>query len=148
MRMLTLTNRVRRVRTEQRGDTGFSLIEAVVSMTIFAIVSTAAVTAVLTGITSTHLTTTRVTASNIAQQDIQSARAEAPAQVSAVGYPRTVTQGITTYTVSRQVSFSPAGSSGCPSAGTAGGPFYVNVTDTVTWTGQHSPVRVDAVIAC
>ena len=146
--MRTLTNRIRRVRTDRRGDTGFSLIEAVVSMVIFAIVSTAAVTAVLTGITSTHLTTTRVAATNIAQQDIQNARAQAPAQVSASGYPLTVTQGNTTYTVARQLSYSPSGASSCPSSGTPGGPYYVNVTDIVTWNSQHKPIRVDAVIAC
>lgn len=139
-------DRARSVR--RRGDAGFTLIEALVSLTIFAIVSAAAVTAVVTGIMSTHLTTTRVAATNIAQQDIQKARAVDPSQVSDAGYPLTVTQGNTTYTVTRQISYAPAGSPSCPATPTAGGPFYVNLTDTVTWTGQHHPIRVDAVIAC
>lgn len=141
-----LTDRARAVRVQAHGDSGFTLVEAVVALTVFAIISAAAVTASVNGIDLTHLTTTRVTAVNLAQQDLNTARAAEPSTVSSSGYPRTVTQGSTTYTIDRSIAYS-TGSS-CPSTPLAGVEYYLTVTDTVSWTGQHQPMRVDAVIAC
>ncbi len=134
------------MRADAHGDSGFTLIEAVVSLTIFAIVSAAAVSASVNGIELTHLTTNRVTAANLAQQDLDMARAVQAGSVSATGYPRTVTKGSTTYTINRSITYS-SGTS-CPTTAAAGVQYYLTLTDTVTWAGQHRPMRLDAVIAC
>lgn len=141
-----IADRVRTVRREARGDSGFSLIEAIVALTIFAVISAAAVTASVNGIKITHLTTARVTAANLAQQDLDMARAVDPSAVTTSGYPRTVTQGNTTYTIARSITYSSGAS--CPTTPSAGVQYYLTLTDNVTWNGQHQPVRVDAVIAC
>jgi Tfp pilus assembly protein PilV len=133
-----------------RDDDGFTIMEAVVSLTLFLIVSIAAVSAIVNSIRITDLSNNRVVAANLAQADIEQARAQTADQsvlsISTTGYPKTTTVGSSTYTVSR------AASGTCPTTRTAGTLYYLNLPVTVSWaqsdSGGTRNVRADTVIAC
>ena len=136
-----------RLRTASDSDGGFSLLEVVVSFALFAIVAAAATAAVANSIRTSDSTAQRVEATQIAQQDIEKARALKPAQISVTGYPLVVTAGARSFTVTRTINYS-TGSS-CPSTRVAGSEYYLNVTDVVTWSGDTTrSVRMDTVLAC
>jgi len=142
-----LLDRIRLRLHSAADDDGFSLLEVVVSFVLFAIVASAATAAVGNSIRTSDTTARRVEATQVAQQDIEKARAMKPAQISATGYPITVTAGSGTFTVTRTVSYS-SGTS-CPGTPVAGTQYYLNVTDVVTWPGNDGrTVRMDTVLSC
>ena len=145
-------------RVRQEPDAGFTLIEAIVSFTIFAIVILGAVLAIVAGQSSANSSRDRVTAANVAQQEI--ARAQALPTASLTAAPTatsTSTVGAEPYTVTRKVDFSasataspqPAQPTACPSVITAGTAYWMHVAVTVTWPGSNGrSVQMDTVRAC
>jgi type II secretory pathway pseudopilin PulG len=138
-----------RSRHARNSDDGFTLLEAIVSFTIFAVVATSAVAAVMTGINVSNRTAMRVTATHVLQQDLESVRAMSPSSISTSGYPTTVSVDQNSYTINRTLSY-PGGGTSCPSKRTAGTLYYINVTDSATWLDNKTQrtMRLDTVIAC
>jgi prepilin-type N-terminal cleavage/methylation domain-containing protein len=126
-------------------DGGFTITEVVVAMAIFLLVATGAVIGTTAGIHSSADTQARVGAVNIAQSDLEQARANpTPAPTS---YTTSAGPAGRQYTVSRSVaavSVTPTPStSGCPPWGEQ------QISVTVRWSGgPGSIVRVATVLAC
>jgi type II secretory pathway pseudopilin PulG len=138
--------RISYARDAQHADDGFTLIEAIVSFGIFAIVTAAAVLAIVTGITSSNSTRDRVTAANVAQQDIAQIQTMPIASLATRTYSSPV--GKESYTVTRTVAYSSA-TGACPATITAGTANTVSVMVKVTWPGNKGPqVEMDTVRAC
>jgi type II secretory pathway pseudopilin PulG len=135
-------------------DGGFILVEAIVSMVIFAIVAAGATTAVIGGIQGSSVTQTRVSTANIAQQAVQQAEAMPKASLAATPIvTSTATAGNAKYTVTRTVQFATptAGQvpTACPTAVSSGTPYAMVVHVSVTGAGKNArTVAMDTVISC
>ncbi|MCW2496931.1 hypothetical protein [Jatrophihabitans sp.] len=140
----------RRRRPASGDDSGFILIEAVVSSILFLIVAAAASAAVIIGIQSNGATSSRVGASNVAQQAIQQAVGTPRASLTAApNATTTVTVGNQTYRVARSISYAPATSTGCPTAVNTSTPQVIVVHVSVAPVASSSrSVQMDTVIAC
>lgn len=124
-------------------DAGFTMMETVVSFVIFAVVATAASTAIANAISTSSDTRDRVTATNLAQAAIAQARANTTAVESTPNVASTETVGNRTYTVTRKATVPLVSGRRCPAGQT------MPVTVIVTSAGSNSrTVRVDTVIAC
>jgi prepilin-type N-terminal cleavage/methylation domain-containing protein len=123
-------------------DAGFTVIEAIVAMTIFVIVSAAAIAAVFGGIQSSNNTNNRVGAANIAQSDLEQARAQGTP--SATSYPTAPTSGGPTFQVTRSVTMPPPSATAtCPDGSS------IKVGVTVSGPGNSGrSVSMSTVIAC
>ena len=89
---------------EDSNDAGFTVLEALVSFVLFAIMAGASISAILNAMSTSNTSQDRVTASNLAQQDLQQARAQlAPNYPQAVS-AHTVAVGGVGFTVVRAVS--------------------------------------------
>jgi prepilin-type N-terminal cleavage/methylation domain-containing protein len=131
-------------------DAGFALTEVIVSMMIFAIIAAAATYAVTSGIGSSSASRDRVGAANVAQQQLEQARAMPRASLVATPTATsTATVGNGTYTVTRTVGYLPADSTGCPTdvATDAAHEITVHVEVAPTDDGSRT-VGLDTVIAC
>jgi prepilin-type N-terminal cleavage/methylation domain-containing protein len=130
-----------------RGDAGFTLLEVVVSLVIFAILSSAAIAMVLTALQVGRSNRARVVAAQLAARQLEEVRGmrtqDIPTGVTAL--PNVTTSG-TTFHVSQNADYvnSNGTSNACdsPSGASLG---YKQVTVTVTWNGMGSvkPVRDD-----
>ncbi len=122
-------------------DRGFTVIEALVSFVLLALVGASATSAIVATMRTSNTTRDRVTAANIAQQDIQDARSlrypNYPAGVAA----HTVTVGNKSFTVSRSVT------TPCPATWIPDSP-PMQVVTTVTWRDGKTPVTIGTEIAC
>lgn len=123
-------------------DAGFTLIEVVVSLVLFAVVAGSSVTAIANATRTTNTARDRVTAANLAQADLQSARALQYPNYPAAVAAHTVTAGNKTFTVQRSISTS------CPALWTPGLPTSMQVTTTVIWPGAKAPLVVATEISC
>jgi Tfp pilus assembly protein PilV len=139
---------------EDSNDAGFTVLEVLVAFVLFAVMAGASTTAILNANASSNTTQDRVTAADLAQQDLQQARSlrdgiypTAPAAT----YPKSVKVGNQTFTVNRQLN------STCPATTDAdnralawvpGQAASMQVTTTVTWTGATVGVAVATEIAC
>jgi type II secretory pathway pseudopilin PulG len=123
-------------------DGGFTILEALVSITLFAILAGASTTVIATAIGTNNTAQDRVTAANLAQADIQRARAlQYPSYPAAVP-AHVVMVGTKKFTVARTISTT------CPALWTPGQPTSMQVTTTVTWPGSPSSVAVATEISC
>ena len=117
-------------------DAGFTVLEALVSFTLLAVVGAASVTASVKATGTSKNSTDRVVAANLAQQDQQAAQAVRyptyPAAVAAKG----VRVGTTTYTITRTIGGS------CPVPPNYDAHPYMTVTSTVTWPPAGSARKV------
>jgi prepilin-type N-terminal cleavage/methylation domain-containing protein len=131
-------------------DSGFALTEVLVSMMIFAIIAAAATYAVTSGIGSSSASRSRVGAANVAQQELEQARAMP--QASLVATPSatsTATVGEGAYTVTRTVGFLPADSTGCPTDVATDAAHEITVhVEVAPADGSSRTVDMDTVIAC
>ena len=132
-------------------DGGFTLVEALVSLTIFVIVAAAAALAIVTGITGNNASSDRVGAAQVAQQESDRARAMSKDALTATPLATsTATRGSKQYTVQRTVSY--IGGTSCPTAlptGTATAtPREIRVNVVVTVPGSGRTVTMDTVLAC
>lgn len=121
-------------------DSGFTLLEVVVSFAIFAVVAAAAVLAIANATNLSGYTSDRVAAANVAQAALQQLRADPSAVVATpTPAPTTTSVGGRSYVVSRSAAV-PAS---CPAGS------VIPVTVVVSWSdGTSRQVRMDTVIAC
>jgi prepilin-type N-terminal cleavage/methylation domain-containing protein len=142
------TNRVR-ARPDVRDDRGFTLIEVMVSFVIFAIVASAATLAVVNGISTSKATSDRVGAANVAQQELEHARAMPRASLAAAPTATsTTTVGNNAFTTTRTIAYAPAGSA-CPTTIATDAPHKITVNVVVSWPGSHGrTVQMGTVLAC
>jgi prepilin-type N-terminal cleavage/methylation domain-containing protein len=130
-------------------DSGFTLVEVIIAMMIFAIVSMGVAYSTVTALKVTADTASRETATNLASADIDAVRA--------IGDPfkvfsstKSTTVGKTTYTVKRDVVWwtGPSSLEGCGVG--ASNLQYKRVNVAVSWTGSLTPttaVYADTVLA-
>lgn len=129
-------------------DGGFTLIEVVVAIMIFAIIASGVVEGMLTISRMTADDRSRVVAANLAAEDIDLVRAVGdPFKIE----PATITRSITghTYTVTRTTSWVSSGGADV-SCGSSTNIFYLRIDTKVSWTGQlptTAPVQSDTLIA-
>lgn len=131
-----------RLRLAARDDSGFTLVEVIVSSVLFVIVAAASVTAIVAGVKADNTSRNRVMAANVAQADVEQARALAFPNYPTAEAAHSVTVGNATFTVQRTVS------NACPAVWSAGQPTSMQVTTTVSWPGSASTIKVATVIAC
>ncbi|MGJ7442086.1 type IV pilus modification PilV family protein [Aquipuribacter sp. MA13-6] len=131
-------------------DAGFTLIEVLAAMVIFAVVSMGLLHSVLSAVDTSGDSRSRVIAANLAAGAIDQARADGLTDLEGVDTEVwDVTVEGTTYTVGRSASWVPGtGGTSCgASAGTS--LLYKRVGIQVTWPnmGGTDPVRTDTVIS-
>lgn len=139
-------------------DGGFTMIEAIVSFGIFAVVIAAAVLAIVAGIKTSNGNRDRVVAANVAQQEL--ARAQVMPTASLTAAPTatsTSTVGQEPYTIVRKVDYAKvagtaaatASALACPTAVSTGTAYWMHIAVTVTWPGANGrSVQMDTVRAC
>jgi prepilin-type N-terminal cleavage/methylation domain-containing protein len=131
------------------GDEGFTLMEAVVAMTVFAIM-VAAVLGIVIKITDVAGSNDRrVVAASLANRQIESVRGQSALDIPDGGETRTEDVGGTTYTIEQTANYLPpdATTSVCESSSSE--LAYKLVTVFVTWPNMNEvqPVRADTLIA-
>jgi Tfp pilus assembly protein PilV len=133
-----------------RGDSGFALTEVIVSFIIFLVIATAATVSVSRGIDSSGASRDRVGAANVAQQQLEQARAMPRASLTAVPTATsTATVGTSNYAITRTVGFLPADSTACPTDVATDAPHEITVHVDVTALGATPrTIGMDTVIAC
>lgn len=130
-------------------ESGFSLIEVVVALMIFAIISMSVAYAITNSLVMTRETRAREIAANLAEQEIDLDRSINDVFSVNDSSWTTVVNG-TTYTVVRGTNWVSQSGNGT-ACGSAGGTLqYKEVNVSVTWAGQSSAtgtVRADTLIA-
>ena len=122
-------------------DEGFTLAEVIVSIALFTVISFSVMFALVTLVKYTAVTQNRVSAANIARQEIERLRGENSTLSQLDLTPTTVTLKGTNYTVTPLLS--PAGNVSC----TPGS--FRNATVKVSWNDSGSrTVRYDTVLSC
>lgn len=141
--------RIRAILTRARSDDGMSLVEVVVALMIFAVISLGVGYSTLTIIKMTDDTRSRQVATNLATSEIDFARSfKDPFDI--VYDERTATVGAKVFTIIRETSWVTTSGAdvGC---GTGTGTLQAKrVNVTVTWAGMLSttdPVRSDTLIS-
>ncbi len=131
-------------------DAGFSLVETVVAMMVFAVVAVVAATMLVSTLSVTDSNRQRVAAANIAAKYVEEARGMRALDIPDGGttYPAVTIQG-TAYTAQRTANYVASGSQSSLCAGGGSDLVYKLVTVTVTWPGMGSvqPVRSDTLKA-
>lgn len=137
-------------------DDGFTLAEVLVALSVLMIVLLAASYLVLGSMKAASNNQLAVTATNLAQEDLQRMRAlnqSANAQIVSGTAQQTV--GPTTFTLTRTVTQCTASTSGgvvtysCgATASTCGAGGYKSVNTSVSWNGTHRPIALMTRIAC
>lgn len=130
-------------------DAGLSIVEMVVALMVFALVTVGGVVAVATSLTLTNDNRARSAGANLAAQEIDAIRSEGDV-FKVVDETRTTPLNGTTFTVRRTASW--VSTTGLDSqCGAAGGALlYKRVNVTVDWTGRRassSEVRADTILA-
>lgn len=140
-RLIQRTNaRIGYARSER--ESGFTLIEAVVSIVLFAVVATASVVAVADSTKSSVRTRDRVTATNLAQQDLAQLRSLGN-RTTITSTTKSVTVGGRAYTVKRTVT------GACPAVSTLTSTSKITVSTNVSWaTSTNAAVTIATVLAC
>ena len=122
-------------------ESGFSLVEAIVSMAMLGVVAAASAYALLGLIATTRTTQNRVAASNLARQEVERLRLQSNTGHELDSAPRTVTLKSTTYTVTP--SYAPLPQATCDATN------YRRVSVVVTWNSLAGrQVRYDTELAC
>ncbi|WP_209561721.1 carboxypeptidase-like regulatory domain-containing protein [Frigoribacterium sp. PvP032] len=135
-----------------RDDSGLGIIEVVIALLVFALITTGSILAVGLSLSMASDNRGREVAANLAAQEIDLARA---ANATLLDGATTSYPGIngTDFTVVREVNWVTSGGvdSQCLTGATgAGSLFYKRVNVTVTWSGMRSttqPVRADTVLS-
>ena len=150
--MFRRLNAVLRPASPAERDAGLSLVEVIVALLVFAIMTVGAIAAVATSLRLTSDNRGREVAVNLASSEIDLARATAATQLDGRDFTTDPIDGVT-YTVRRDVAWS--SSAGVDSQCSAGAPgsgslFYNRVNVTVSWSGMRSSdsaVTADTIVA-
>ena len=135
----------RRLPCAARGDEGFTVLEAVVSFVLFAVVIGGATTGIVNSERAAHLTQKRVDAANLAQQYVNRARADrATVKSGTSGFTASV--GKESFRGSRTIAFDGSSVTQCP-AGATGTTFTVVVKVSDANSGTFL-ARSDARVLC
>ncbi|HLZ38294.1 MAG TPA: prepilin-type N-terminal cleavage/methylation domain-containing protein [Mycobacteriales bacterium] len=131
-------------------DEGLTLVETVVALTVFAIVSAALAAVILNTTALSRNNRSRVVAASLAAGELETAREEA-GRLSVVRLEQgsstsTRTVGETTYTIRRSATWTKttATADSCTTAAGATDNAYLRVSVDVTWSGTNGKARVHA----
>jgi Tfp pilus assembly protein PilV len=127
---------------ELKSDDGFSLVEVIVAMSLFVIVSISTLIALVTLVQVTSNTQNRVAASNLARQEVERLRGEnsTSSQLDAAAITQTTVHG-TTYTITPTMT--PVSTVICNPGSSR------QVTVVVSWNNSGKrTVRYDTVLSC
>ncbi len=138
-------------RSLARSESGFALIEAVVSAAVLAIVAMAVLSGIDTASSSSAREKARSVAANLAEQDQERLRSMSITSLAALGAnPPVVVDGVK-YTVTSKAVWVTDDSGGTPSCGNSSkNNDYMHITSTVTSSivGQSiKAVRIDSLVA-
>lgn len=148
---------VLRSASPSRRDEGFTLAEVIVSLSILVIVAASVSALVIRSLQATSATQMRVTATNLAEQDLAQMRALNSANKTAqiVNATSTPAVGINTFTLTRTVTQCNASTGGGPVTYSCGGTgptcaagSYKTVTTSISWPKSGRPVVLTTRIAC
>jgi prepilin-type N-terminal cleavage/methylation domain-containing protein len=136
-----------RWRTLPRRDEGTSLIEMLVALSIFGILSAALLGLLLTTVQTTRVSSGRAVASQLAASYVDETRAEGAVAVAPGRTTLTRTVGGMAYTVTRDAQFVARGQAST-SCSSPGNPSYLRVRVQVTWPnmGSARPVESNTVV--
>ncbi len=137
------------MRVRVRSDGGFSLVEVVAAMSVFTILAGSALGILVHVTRLTGDNHRRVVAANLANRQMESARAQRAVDITDGRVVRTETVGGTRYTVTQTANFVPTNSSTSVCAGTGNSLAYKLISVTVTWPnmGPVKAVRADTLRA-
>lgn len=129
------------------GDEGFSIVEVLVAMTVFAMIAVAVATGIVASLSLSHTSRSREVAIGLAQDAIDRART-ASNLFSVVDSTTNTTVGGLDYTV-RQVARWVPTSGSANACGAGGGPLaYKRVSMTVSWTSSSDQsVAMNSMVA-
>ena len=136
--------------TDRHGDDGFSLVETVVAMAIFAVLAAVTGAVLLSALSMTSSSSRRTAAANIAARYVEEVRGMRALDIPDGGAALPdATVGGTTYKVKRTASYVASGESVSLCAGSGTAAAYKLVTIVVTWPdmGATQPVRADTLKA-
>ncbi|MHA3703649.1 PulJ/GspJ family protein [Jatrophihabitans sp. YIM 134969] len=133
------------------GDSGFTLTETLVSITLLVLTGGAATTGVVGGLRAQSDNEMRTTASNLVRADVDDARS-----VLYPDYPPPVARhpekvGAKTFWLTRTVTArGVVGTATCPDVITATGVLALTVTSTVTWADRDDTrsITMTTVVSC
>lgn len=135
-----------------RGDAGFTLVEVIAAMAVFAIIATASMSILINGLKAVRQNNDRVLAASIARSEVDRLRQLGAYSLTAGTATRTVTQGSKTFTVTTTANWVPLDNSGyntstC-SLGNNSDPekAIARVRVSVSGAELSGPQSVDAVI--
>lgn len=123
-------------------DAGFTLIEVIVAMVVFAVIATGFLYVMAAGLTQTRDTRARVVAANLAAQEIDLVRA-ADSVLNVTNSTHTTTLNGDTFHVAVSWSWatSTGGSATCEAGAASGALTYKRVTVEVTWDNMPPGAR-------
>src|SRR5256885_10015729 len=135
-------------------DSGFSLMEVLVSALLVALVATFVMTSFSTASHSSGRSKARGTAASLAQQDQERLRAMSVTNLSSVNSSRTVnvcgdtSGGCIPYTVASRADWVADNSGASTCAVSAARAYNVQITSTVTWPGMTvNPLVTNSLVA-
>lgn len=133
-----------RAAADERDD-GFSLVEALVSMVIFAVLATVAVALLIQTVGVSKIGTRRVTAANLANQALEVARSQRALDIPLVTPPTQVPIDGTTYTVTQTGRYAALGDQNSICTSSSNNISSLLVSVSVTWPnmGNVKPVTAD-----
>lgn len=123
-------------------DGGYTVLEAIVSFTLFVVVATGAITGVVNSIQASHASHQRVDAANVAQSFIASAQANTTTVTVESGKEYSANIGSEQFQVKRWITFHNPSGTQC----TPGATFVVSVT--VADDDGNYLARSDSVVTC
>jgi type II secretory pathway pseudopilin PulG len=133
-----------RARLSGRGaDAGFTVLEVLVSFSLFVLLASTATYALYTSINASHVSQQRGAAAGVAQSYIAQAAANTATIAPETAKPYTATVGSEQFAIVRTITFSTVGETQC----TQGSSFTVNVVVNQAQTNKFL-ARSDTVIAC
>jgi prepilin-type N-terminal cleavage/methylation domain-containing protein len=139
-----------RTRAGRRGtDQGYTLVEAVVAMVIFAIAASVTLGLVVQTTQVTGGNFRRTAAANLATRQIESARSTSALSIPDGLQQSTEVVGGTTYTIKQNANYLASDATTSVCAGSGSSLAYKLVTVTVTWPnmGSIKPIRTDTLKA-
>ena len=138
-------HRIRYVVRDEGREAGFTVLEAVVSFVLFAIVIAGATTGIVNSNAAAHNSQQRVDAANIAQQYVASIRANRKLVRSGTLSLSPAPIGSESFSATQTIAFDSAGITQCPSGST--GTMFTAVVKVYSSTGSFL-ARSDARVLC